>query len=576
MPDPEGYSESELVKAKAIYDKVYEATSKGKKPIPLSKVQSAFNLDSHTYRNIIDVFSKAHVFDIRSDRIWDVIPPAGLIEYETIEEGKVVSEEEFDWRNLKFVVKVLDLPGENVLTYYVPPIKISNGLKIQLKYVFHNLIRVKGDYTAPIGQDHEQKMEMAKRMAVIAIKKELKLPADVTDRLSDILLYEFSEIGCLSIFLMDPEVEEVVFNGNNAVSIYHCRHGWMKTNAYPNGEESLIEIANRMARVARKEINISNPIVETRLHTGDRVTTLLNTVSPQGTMITIRKFSRNPWTIVGLMTEYASVSLEIAALLWFAVEYDLNILVAGGSGSGKTTLLNAICSLIPPSIHTLSIESVREIFIPENRAWNWLSLTSRDDPNTDPIDTIDLINTSLKMRPERIILGEAVRPEEIRALFQAMQIGHPVYSTIHATSSNELMKRLMDPSYNIPKTDINSLDLVVVMYHNLKDMSRTLIEVSEITYDGSMSDSNIMSNLYLYSPKNRAYIQVSKPDKIFEKVNKKTGMTEAEMKADIEEKKKVLKHAIEKDIKGINEFGMFVQEYYSERENLLERVKDRR
>jgi archaeal flagellar protein FlaI len=258
------------------------------------------------------------------------------------------------------------------------------------------------------------------------------------------------------------------------------------------------------------------------------------------------------------------------------VEYELNILIAGGSGSGKTTLLNAVCNLIPPSVHVLSIESLREIHIPETRAWNWLSLTTREEANSDPINMTDLMSISLKMRPERIVLGEAVRPEDIKSLFRAMQVGHPVYSTMHAMTSKDLILRVMDPLYGIPKTDINALDLVVVMYNDIKEKSRKVIEVSEIVFEDTKSDDSVISLLYQYSPKSKGYMKLSKERKIFDKVTMKTGMKDSEMLEDIAEKKLVLQWAMDNRITMLKNFEQVVQEYYTDRKNLLARMKAKR
>jgi hypothetical protein len=154
-----------------------------------------------------------------------------------------------------------------------------------------------------------------------------------------------------------------------------------------------------------------------------------------------------------------------------------------------------------------------------------------------------------------------------------MQIGHPVYSTIHATSSNELLRRVMDPIYQIPRTDINSLDLVLVMYHDLREKTRALIEVSEVTNAGLESETDIMANLYTYSPKAKTYIQISKPKKIFEKVQKKTGMSDEEVDRDMREKTMVLQWAMDNDITDMRQFEDVIQGYYSNRPQLLERIR---
>jgi flagellar protein FlaI len=566
MPEP-----GEGIKAKTVYDQVFDAALQLEKPFPVKELQNRLNIDDSTFREILDVFTNSHVFEIKQDKIVRVEPPYGLVRYEAVGEGKVIEEREFEWKSIKFHVKIIDIEKEMVPFYYVPPFKLGNGLRAKLKSIFLNLTSMGGK--KPLEGEYERPMDLSKHLAAAAIEKELKTQPDISDRLSDILVYEFSEVGCLNIFLQDEDIEEIVFNGpDNAVSLYSRKYGWMKTNVYPVKEESVFEIATRMVRLVQKEFNFSNPLVETRLPTGDRVSALLNTISPQGTLITIRKFSRNPWTITGLIKRFEATDIDVAALLWFAVEYDLNILLAGGSGSGKTTLLNAVCSLIPPSLHVLSIENVREIHIPESRAWNWLSLVSKDESETAGIDTTHLMEISLKMRPERIILGEAVHREDIKSLFQAMSVGHPVYSTIHATSSKELIRRVLDPAYNVPRTDINSLDLVLVMYHDLKEKKRKLVEVSEVRYDNPSLDLDIMdiiSNIYRYSPRTESYVEISKPKKIFEKVSVKTGMSEKGMWGDIEEKKRVLQWALDNNMLEMQDLEPVVQDYYTDRKALL-------
>ncbi|MCX6695284.1 MAG: ATPase, T2SS/T4P/T4SS family [Candidatus Altiarchaeota archaeon] len=574
MAERDSYLGEETLKVTALYEQIYDIASKSKKPLPVDKLKESLNIDEYTLAKIIDLFSKARVFEMKEDRIAQVSPPSGLVRYEGMESTRMLEEHTFAWKSLTFQIKILDVDNETVPIYYIPPLKISNGLKIMLKSIFYNLVRVKGEYINPRGTDYDLQTDMSKQLAVNSIQKDMGARPDIADKLADALIFEFSEIGCLHVFLADNDVEEVVFNGeNNPVSVYHRRYGWMKSNVYPSGDEALYEIANRMVRHVKKEINYSNPIVETRLKTGERVNTLLNTVSPQGTVVTIRKFSKNPWTIVGLIKEFETTNIDVAALLWFAVEYDLNILVAGGSGSGKTALLNAICNLIPPSIHVISVEIVREIHISGSRAWNWLSLISRDEPNVEKIDTTDLINTSLKMRPDRIILGEAVRAEEIKSLFQVMQVGHPVYSTIHATSSRELLTRIMDPAYNIPRAEINSLDMVIVMHRDIREKTRKISEVSEVIYGPHLAESDMISKIYMYSPKTKSYNELSKPRKIFEKVSVKTGKSVEEMREDIDEKKKVLQWALDNKITEMGDLEVIVEEYYTNRRALLEQIE---
>tara|TARA_Y100000031_G_C8209569_1_gene380242 strand:+ start:126 stop:776 length:651 start_codon:yes stop_codon:yes gene_type:complete len=191
-----------------------------------------------------------------------------------------------------------------------------------------------------------------------------------------------------------------------------------------------------------REITGLHPIMDAHLLSGDRVASTLFPVSTAGNTITIRRFARNPWTITTLIANN-TLSKEMAAFIWLAMHYEMNILVAGGTASGKTSMLSAISGLLPTNQRVISIEDTREITLPEELEWNWVPLTTRN-PNPEgqgEVTMLDLIVSSLRMRPDRIIAGEVRRKAQAETMFEAMHTGHSVYTTIHADTVEQVKRR---------------------------------------------------------------------------------------------------------------------------------------
>ncbi|MCX8200469.1 MAG: ATPase, T2SS/T4P/T4SS family, partial [Candidatus Micrarchaeota archaeon] len=193
------------------------------------------------------------------------------------------------------------------------------------------------------------------------------------------LLHEVYGLGKIEMLMSDDWLEEIVINGSyEPIVVYHKKHGWLKTNMLFKNEEEIYNIATQIGRKSGKEINVLNPIMDAHLPSGDRVNATLFPISAYGDTITIRRFVREPWTIVDFIDDsLRTMSVDMAAFLWEAMQYEMNMLIVGGTASGKTSTLNTLCALIPPANRIIIIEDIREISLPQYLKYNWVPLVTR-------------------------------------------------------------------------------------------------------------------------------------------------------------------------------------------------------
>ena len=294
-------------------------------------------------------------------------------------------------------------------------------------------------------------------------------------------------LGILDELLNDDSITEIMINGPENIfvekdgQIYRYRRQF-------ESEQHLLDIIQRIVGEAGKEVNQANPIVDTRIQKdGSRVNVVLPPISLAGPGVTIRKFSKKPMTVEKLL-EYGSITPEVADFLQKLVRAKYNIFISGGTGSGKTTFLNALSNFIPGDERIITIEDSAELQI--RNISNLVSLETRN-ANTSgrgEITIRDLIRSALRMRPERIIVGE-VRGAEALDMLQAMNTGHDgSLSTGHANSTRDMLSRLetmvLQGNAGLPlpaiRQQISSALDIVIHLSRLRDKSRRTMEITEI------------------------------------------------------------------------------------------------
>ena len=304
--------------------------------------------------------------------------------------------------------------------------------------------------------------------------------------------------GILDTIMSDDTITEVMINGPDNIVIEQSGRVHKMDKAFES-ESRLEDIIQRIVGLAGREVNQANPIVDTRLPDGSRVNVVLPPISLVGPVVTIRKFSKSPMTIDRLI-EYGSLTREIADFLEILVKARYNIFVSGGTGSGKTTFLNALSNYIPKEERIITIEDSAELQI-ENVP-NLVSLETRN-ANTAGAGAVtikDLIKSSLRMRPERIIVGE-VRGAEALDMLQAMNTGHDgSLSTGHANSTRDMLSRLetmvLQGAAGLPllaiRQQISSAVDIIIHLSRLRDHSRKTVAITEVL--GLDEHGNIMLN----------------------------------------------------------------------------------
>ncbi len=293
-------------------------------------------------------------------------------------------------------------------------------------------------------------------------------------------------LDILDSILSDATITEVMINGPDKIFVEKSGRV-RRIDAHFEDEKRLADIIQRIVAKAGREVSRSSPIVDTRLEDGSRVNIVLPPISLVGPVVTIRKFSKTPMTIEKLI-EYGSITQEIADVLKVLVESRYNIFVCGGTGSGKTTFLNALSNYIPADERVITIEDSAELQI--THVDNLISMETRNSNSSGEGEIVikELIKSSLRMRPDRIIVGE-VRGEEALDMLQAMNTGHDgSLSTGHANSTKDMLSRLesmvLQGASGMPlpaiRSQISSALDIIIHLSRLRDHSRKTMEITEV------------------------------------------------------------------------------------------------
>ncbi|MCS7263649.1 MAG: CpaF family protein [Armatimonadetes bacterium] len=315
------------------------------------------------------------------------------------------------------------------------------------------------------------------------------------------LINEILGYGPLQPLLDDPEVTEIMVNG--PFQVYIERHGKIElTSVRFRDEQHLVRIIEKILLPLGKRVDERVPMVDARLPDGSRVNVIIPPISLNGPCLTIRKFSRDPFTM-GDLISFGTLTPEAAQFLQAAVQAKLNILITGGTSSGKTTLLNVLSAFVPNDERIITIEDTAELQLRQDHV---VRLEARP-PNIEGVGEVtirDLVRNALRMRPDRIIVGEC-RGGEALDMLQAMNTGHEgSMTTIHANNPREALSRLetmvlmagMDlPVRAIREQIAGAIDLVIHMTR-LRDGSRKVIQIAEIT--GMEGDVITMQDLFAF------------------------------------------------------------------------------
>jgi flagellar protein FlaI len=456
-------------------------------------------------------------------------------------------------------ISIINDESRPVPQYVISVSNISETTKIILEKIRQKFIsKMSLETIEQVQEDKDFDIKEKFKDEIRALVKENFPDANIktVDMLTNYLIEENLGFGRIEIMLKDENLEEIVINGHNSVIwVYHKKYGWLETNVKIFDEARIRHYATMIGRQVGKEITNLNPLMDAHLLTGDRVNATLNPISSEGNTITIRKFSKDPWTITKFI-KLNVISIEAAALIWLAIENELSMLIAGGTGSGKTSMLNVVANFFPPNQRIISIEDTRELMLP--KALHWVPMETRL-PNPEGkggITMLDLVVNSLRMRPDRIIMGEIRRKEEAEVLMEAMHTGHSVYGTIHANNAEETIARLTNPPINLPKPMISAVSLILVQNRNRRTGTRRTLQIAEVNREG---DSHVLMQLNIQKD---IIEKVNQSQVLIERLKLYTGLSGEELDKDLKKKVKVLNWMIKNDIENINDIGIVMSKYY--------------
>ncbi len=385
-------------------------------------------------------------------------------------------------------VKIYRVEGEPLLIYTVPvprPKGPERKIISILKEAATRIITI-SPYRI---RDPEARRNVYKQkvLEIIDASPELGIPKTKREFYAEAVVREMVGYGILDPLVRDDNLEDILVLGpGKPVYVFHREYEMMKTNVVFLDDKEIRDIIDKIAREVGRRVDINNPLLDARLPDGSRVAATIPPASVDGSTISIRKFRKTPFSVVELI-ELGTFSPELAAFLWLAVDgmfaKPANMLIAGGTGSGKTTTLNVLSAFIPPTERVISIEDTAELKLPLE---HWVRLEARPPSieGTGEIPMDVLMKYTLRMRPDRIIVGE-VRHAEAYTLFTAMNTGHDgSMGTIHANSARETLVRVTSPPMNVPEVMLSALNFILVqnkIYDRRKGLLRRVTEIAEVT-----------------------------------------------------------------------------------------------
>lgn len=475
------------------------------------------------------------------------------------------NESSFGWKDLGHSKIIFD-ETENEYVYIVEEPTLTEKEK-NLKRKLIHLFQIHTDIDVSSLTEGDKKNHLLDVLEEIIQSHKIKVTDTEKDRVFYYIFQEFIGYGKIDILMKDTGIEDISCDGTKIpLFVFHRKYESLKTNIiYPDDDE-LDGFVFKLAQICGKQLSIYEPIVDGRLPEGDRLQATLGKTITKGSTFTIRRFNENPLTPIDLI-ENNTLSLDMAAYFWLAMEHGVSILFCGGTASGKTTLLNALSLFIPSSFKIVSAEDTREINLPHE---NWIAGTTRQGfissdqtKSKHEIDMFDLVKAALRQRPRVIIVGE-VRGIEANTMFQAMATGHLSYSTMHASDIQTLVQRLENKPISLPRSLMASLDIVVFIKSiNTLDgkSARRVNDIIEIIKLDAESNRLITVNPFSwYSPLHDEF-QNNRNSTIMKKIMDLRGWSADELENELDKRKQILSWMLDNNIKSYKEVGKIISDY---------------
>jgi archaeal flagellar protein FlaI len=408
----------------------------------------------------------------------------------------------------------------------------------------------------------------AKRLArKYGLSRKNKITQETWSKVLYYLHRDFLGFGPIHVIMNDPMIEDISVNGMGMpVYVWHRKYESMPTNLRFIDENALNNLIIKLTHLSSKHISTAFPILDAMLPSKDRLAaTYKREVSPKGGSFTIRRFREEPFSIIDLI-DLGTINEEIAAYLWLLVENRMTIAVIGGTGAGKTSTLNALASLVKPQMKIVTVEEIPEINVPHE---NWVQLVSRDSYGLGTIKTgqvtlFDLVRTSLRYRPDYIVVGE-IRGEEAFVLFQALATGHGGLTTLHADSIDYAMKRLTSPPMNVSKIYVPLINVTCMVERiQLPSAKGNITFGRRLTSISEVIDYEEYRSITKWNPLNDTFQTAFEDSEQLQKIAIRHGLTRKDMISEIQHRTLLIHGLREKGVKKNTDLSNFITNYYVE------------
>lgn len=395
------------------------------------------------------------------------------------------------------------------------------------------------------------------------------------DNLSLKLLRDIIGYGEIDPLIQDDDLEEIMINGiDKPVFVYHRKYGMMKTNLKYSDEKELIDLIDSIARQINRRIDQESPILDGRLLDGSRINATIPPASADGPSLTIRKFKKDPLTVIDLINS-KTISVELAAFLWVCIDglgvKSANAIISGGTSSGKTTTLNALCAFINPKERIITIEDTLELQIPHEHVIR-METKPANVENKGELTMNDLVKNSLRQRPDRIIVGE-VRADEAITLFTALNTGHSGFGTLHSNDARETITRLTNEPMSVPKIMIGAIDFIIMQNRIYTPSGVSFRRISEVAEVVGIEEGVVQLNkIFEWNPESDEIDKVGISSKTLSQITSLSGKSHEEIEREIENRQIVLNHMVKQDIRSVDDVKSILDLYYKDSEKVLDRI----